>query len=135
MTAAPLGHRIGSLDLFDLRRGRRPYRPSAARAQSGPANLLFAVELRRRLTRTASHAVSTAARPGVPLPNLTQAQKKPSLVFRVEKFLVGFVAHNAEEGAPPAPYAATADLPGDSHVGPERVTARRHGGCGRCRRN
>ncbi|MFI1418758.1 hypothetical protein ACH4VX_12300 [Streptomyces sp. NPDC020731] len=46
---------------------------------------------------------------------------KPSLGFRVERFLIRLVAHSAEEGVPPALYAATADLPGDSRVGPHRL--------------
>ncbi|GAA3504998.1 hypothetical protein GCM10019016_121110 [Streptomyces prasinosporus] len=125
MTVAPLGHRIGSLDLFDLLRERRPYRPNAACAQSGPADLLFAAELRRRLTRTGSRVISTAARPGIFLPNLMRAEKKPSLVLRVEKFLVGLVAHNAEEAAPSALYAATAGLPGDSRAGSDRLRGMR----------
>lgn len=87
----------------------------------GRPDLLFAAELRRRLTHTASPVISTAARPGIALPNLMRAGRKPSLVLRVEKFLVGLVAHIAAEDAPPALYAATADLPGDSHAGADRL--------------
>ncbi|WP_130796397.1 oxidoreductase [Streptomyces otsuchiensis] len=121
VTVASLGHRIGSLDFSDLQWERRPYRPNAAYAQSKLANLLFASELQRRLTRAGSHVISTAGHPGISSTDLMRAEKKPSLGFRVEKFLVGLVAHSAEEGALPTLYAATADLPGDSYVGPGRL--------------
>ncbi|NJQ02790.1 oxidoreductase [Streptomyces zingiberis] len=121
VTVASLGHRIGSLDFSDLQWERRPYRPNAAYTQSKLANLLFVSELQRRLTRAGSRVISTAAHPGISSTNLMRAEKKPSLGFRVEKFLVGLVAHSAEEGALPTLCAATADLPGDSYVGPDRL--------------
>lgn len=151
VTVASLGHRIGSLDFSDLQWERRQYRPNAAYAQSKLANLLFAAELQRRLTRAASPVISTAAHPGISSTNLMRTQGKPTFGFHVEKFLVGLVAQSAEEGALPTLYAATADLPGNSYAAPdgsgacgarrrrsdgppEHVTARWHGGCGRCRR-
>ncbi|MCA1219100.1 oxidoreductase [Streptomyces sp. 8L] len=121
VTVASLGHRIGSLDLSDLRWERRPYRPNAAYTQSKLANLLFAAELQRRLTRAGSRVISTAAHPGIASTNLMRPEEKPSLGFRVEKRFIGLVAHSAEAGALPTLYAATADLPGDSYVGPDRL--------------
>ncbi|MFD7508604.1 oxidoreductase [Streptomyces sp. NPDC059853] len=121
VTVASLGHRIGSLDFSDLQWERRPYRPNAAYTQSKLANLLFSAELQRRLTRAGSPVTSMAAHPGISSTNLMRAEKKPSLGFRVEKFLIGLVAHSAEKGALPTLYAATADLPGDSYVGPDRL--------------
>ncbi|MFT9785074.1 oxidoreductase [Streptomyces rhizosphaericola] len=121
VTVASLGHRIGSLDFTDLQWQRRPYRPNAAYTQSKLANLLFAAELQRRLTRAGSPVISTAAHPGISSTNLMRAERKPSLGFRVEKFLVGLVAQSAEGGALPILYAATADLPGDSYAGPGRL--------------
>ncbi|WP_128382518.1 oxidoreductase [Streptomyces cavernae] len=121
VTVASLGHRIGSLDFSDLQWERRPYRPNTAYTQSKLANLLFAAELQRRLTRAGSPVISTAAHPGISSTNLMRTERKPSLGLRVEKFLVGLVAQSAEEGALPTLYAATADLPGDSYVGPDRL--------------
>ncbi|MFE1358814.1 oxidoreductase [Streptomyces harbinensis] len=121
VTVASLGHRIGSLDFSDLQWERRPYRPNAAYTQSKLANLLFSAELQRRLTRAGSPVTSMAAHPGISSTNLMRAENKPSLGFRVEKFLIGLVAHSAEKGALPTLYAATADLPGDSYVGPDRL--------------
>lgn len=118
---ASLGHRIGSPDFTDLQWGRRSYRPSAAYAQSKPADLLFAAELQRRPTRAGSLVISTAAHPGISATNLMRAEERPYLGFRVEKVLVALVAQSAEEGALPHPYAATADLPGDSCAGPDRL--------------
>ncbi|MFE7116918.1 oxidoreductase [Streptomyces sp. NPDC057654] len=121
VTVASLGHRIGSLDFSDLQWERRPYRPNAAYAQSKPANLLFAAELQRRLSRAGSRVISMAAHPGISSTNLMRAEEKPSLGYGVERLLVGLVAHSAEAGALPTLYAATADLPGDSYVGPDRL--------------
>ncbi|MFI6345739.1 oxidoreductase [Streptomyces sp. NPDC050560] len=121
VTIASLGHRIGSLDFSDLQWERRQYRPNAAYTQSKLANLLFAAELQRRLTRAGSPVISTAAHPGIASTNLMRTERKPSLGLRFEKFLVGLVAQSAEEGALPTLYAATADLPGDSYVGPDRL--------------
>ncbi|GHI45084.1 oxidoreductase [Streptomyces albidoflavus] len=121
VTVASLGHRIGSLDFSDLQWERRQYRPNAAYAQSKLANLLFAAELQRRLTRAASPVISTAAHPGISSTNLMRTQGKPTFGFHVEKFLVGLVAQSAEEGALPTLYAATADLPGNSYAGPGRL--------------
>ncbi len=118
---ASLGHWIGTLDFTDLQWERRPYRPNAAYTQSKLANLLFAAELQRRLTRAGSPVISTAAHPGISSTNLMRAEREPSFGLRVEKFLVGLVAQSAEEGALPTLYAATADLPGDSYVGPDRL--------------
>ncbi len=50
-----------------------------------------------------------------------RAEERPYLGFRVEEVLVALVAQSAEEGALPTPYAATADLPGDSCAGPDRL--------------
>ncbi|MEU0133069.1 oxidoreductase [Streptomyces sp. NPDC006296] len=121
VTVASLGHRIGSLDFSDLQWERRRYRPNAAYAQSKLANLLFAAELQRRLTRAGSPVISTAAHPGISSTNLMRTVQKPSPGLRFEKFLVGLVAQSAEEGALPTLYAATADLPGDSYAGPGRL--------------
>ncbi|MEH0400829.1 oxidoreductase [[Kitasatospora] papulosa] len=121
VTVASLGHRIGSPDFTDFQWGRRSYRPSAAYAQSKPADLLFAAELQRRPTRAGSLVISTAAHPGISTTNLMRAEEKPYLGFRVEKVLVALVAQSAEEGALPTPYAANADLPGDSCAGPDRL--------------
>ncbi|MCK1795033.1 oxidoreductase [Streptomyces sp. XM4193] len=121
VTVASLGHRIGSLDFSDLQWERRPYKPNAAYTQSKLANLLFAAELQRRLAGAGSRVISTAAHPGISSTNLMRAEAGPSLGFRVEKFLVGLIAHSAEDGALPTLCAATADLPGDSYVGPSRL--------------
>ncbi|GGQ62332.1 putative short-chain dehydrogenase/reductase [Streptomyces ruber] len=121
VTVASLGHRIGTIDFSDLQWERKPYRPNTAYTQSKLANLLFAAELQRRLTAAGSDVVSTAAHPGISATSLMRAEEKPSLGFRVEKFLTGLVAQSAEDGALPTLYAATADIPGGSYAGPGRL--------------
>ena len=63
-------HRNGRIDLDDLNWERRSYKPWAAYSQSKLANLLFVLELERRLTEAGSAVRSTAAHPGYAATNL-----------------------------------------------------------------
>jgi NAD(P)-dependent dehydrogenase (short-subunit alcohol dehydrogenase family) len=64
VTVTSVSHRLGSVRLDDLSFDRRPYRRWAAYSQSKLANLLFALELDRRLRRAGSPVASLAAHPG-----------------------------------------------------------------------
>ena len=57
-------HRSGVIDLDDLNWQRRPYNATAAYGQSKLANLLFTLELQRRLTAAGSPVRALAAHPG-----------------------------------------------------------------------
>lgn len=57
-------HRVGAVVLDDLSFDRRPYRRWAAYTQSKLANLMFALELDRRLRAAGSRVASLAAHPG-----------------------------------------------------------------------
>ncbi len=125
--------RIGRIDLDDPNWQRRPYRPMRAYAQSKLANLLFTLELQRRLTGAASPVRALSAHPGVAATSLDQ--HLVGLQGAFVRFGYRFVAQKQPEfGALPILYAATQDLPGTSYVGPggrsgerprvERPTAR-----------
>ncbi|WP_067968220.1 oxidoreductase [Nocardiopsis trehalosi] len=117
VTVASLAHLIGAIDFTDLNWERRPYRGHAAYGQSKLANLLFTSELHRRLREAGSPVVATAAHPGISATDLMRSQgRNPRL--RAERALIGLVAQNAEHGALPTLYAATADLPGGGYAGP-----------------
>ena len=58
-------HRRGHIDLDDLNWQRRSYRPWPAYGQSKLANLLFILELERRLTAAGSPVRALAAHPGL----------------------------------------------------------------------
>jgi len=105
-------HRRGKIDLDDLNFERRSYDPLQAYSQSKLANLLFSLELQRRLTNASSGVLSMAAHPGLSKTNLV------SHVRGVTKILTSVLGQSAEMGALPTLYAATVDLPGNTYVGP-----------------
>src|ERR671910_2651034 len=63
-------HRMGKIDLDDLNWERRTYRRWPAYGQSKPANLLFSLELQRRLSAAGSPVRALAAHPGWAATNL-----------------------------------------------------------------
>ncbi len=124
VTVASTMHRAGTIVLDDLNWQRRPYSPERAYGQSKLANLLFTLELQRRLTEAGSRVRATAAHPGWSATNLQSRTGDP---VRHALMAVGnrVVATSADEGALPTLFAATADIPGNSYVGPGGLLERR----------
>ncbi len=110
-------HRRGRIDLADLNWRTRRYDRWAAYGQSKLANLLFTLELERRLTRAGSPVRALAAHPGYAATNL-QFHSGSRLGDRLSALGNRLFAQSAEMGALPTAYAATQDLPGASYVGP-----------------
>lgn len=110
-------HRSGRIDLDDLGWERRSYSPTGAYGASKLANLLFALELQRRLTAAGSTVRSMAAHPGYAATNL-QSHTENRLKDLVMKVSNRFVAQSDADGALPTLFVATADLPGGSYAGP-----------------
>ncbi|MDA0563388.1 SDR family NAD(P)-dependent oxidoreductase [Streptomonospora sp. S1-112] len=125
VTVSSLAHLMGSIDFADLNWHRRGYRAYPAYAQSKLANLLFADELSRRLAAAASPVVSTAAHPGIAATNLVNEAGGRTLRFRLEKALMGAVAHSARAGALPTLCAAVAEVPSGGYIGPRRLMGMR----------
>ncbi|MGY4977807.1 oxidoreductase [Streptomyces sp. 900105755] len=94
------------------------YTPTRAYAQSKLANLLFVLELQRRLTEAGSRVRSLAAHPGYAATNLQSHTANPlaRLGMRLGNRLF---AQDDRAGTLPTLYAATQDLPGASYVGPD----------------
>ena len=112
-------HRAGNgLDLTDLDWRRRKYRRWPAYGQSKLANLLFVLELERRLTAAGSDVRATAAHPGFAATNL-QGHTGNARVDRAFMAVSKLVAQSAAGGALPTLFAATADIPGGSYAGPD----------------
>lgn len=63
VTVASMAHRYGTMD-FDNLNAEKGYNKAQAYAQSKLANLLFTLELQRRLDRSGSTVIATAAHPG-----------------------------------------------------------------------
>ena len=93
-------HRQGRIDFDDLNWSTRSYSPMPAYAQSKLANLLFALELQRRIAATGSDVRVTAAHPGW---TSTDLQRTAGL-FR---FLNPVFAMKPADGALPTLRAAT----------------------------
>jgi len=64
VTLSSLVHKRGAIDFDDLFFRQRRYQPWAAYSQSKLANLLFALDLDRRLRRGGRSTISVAAHPG-----------------------------------------------------------------------
>ncbi len=110
-------HRMGHIDLTDLNWERRPYKQWPAYGQSKLANLLFLLELERRLTAAGSTVRATAAHPGYARTNL-QGHSGNAWADRATMVVTKVIGQPASHGAWPTLFAATEDLPGGSYVGP-----------------
>jgi NAD(P)-dependent dehydrogenase (short-subunit alcohol dehydrogenase family) len=117
VTMASTAHRTGTIVLDDLNWQRRPYSPERAYGQSKLANLLFTLELQRRLAEAGSRVRAVAAHPGWSATNL---QGRTGNAVKNGFMAVGnrLWGTSAEEGARPTLFAATADIPGGSYAGP-----------------
>ncbi|HEX6760381.1 MAG TPA: oxidoreductase [Propionibacteriaceae bacterium] len=118
VTVASGAHRGGYISLDDLNWQKRTYRRWAAYQQSKLANLLFTLELQRRLTVAGSAVRAIAAHPGYAATNL-QFRSESRLEDRVAAIGNRLFAQTEEAGARPILYAASQDLPGASYVGPD----------------
>ena len=110
-------HRMGRIALDDLNWERRRYSPWPAYAQSKLANLLFTLELDRRLTAAKSSVRAVAAHPGYAATNLQSHAGNPISLALIRATNALF-AQSDVDGALPTLFAATQDLPGNSYVGP-----------------
>ncbi|HET9125223.1 MAG TPA: oxidoreductase [Solirubrobacteraceae bacterium] len=117
VTVSSMAHRQGAIDFEDLNWEHRPYRRWRAYGQSKLANLLFTLELQRRLTEAGSAVRALAAHPGYASTNL-QSHSGSALGDLVMQLGNRLFAQSAEAGALPTLYAAVADVPGGSYAGP-----------------
>lgn len=101
VSVASLAHRAGRMDFDDLDWDQKRYRRWAAYGQSKLANLLFTLELSRRLGELGVDVVATAAHPGWTSTDL----QRHTLSARV---LNPLLAMTPPQGALPTLHAATA---------------------------
>jgi NAD(P)-dependent dehydrogenase (short-subunit alcohol dehydrogenase family) len=118
IVVSSVAHRNGRINLEDLNWQRRPYKAWDAYSQSKLANLLFVLELQRRLTDAGSTVRAVAAHPGYAATNLGGRTASP-----ISNFFMAvanrLVAQSDTMGALPTLYAATADIPGGTYIGPD----------------
>lgn len=110
VTLSSIGHRGASID-FDNLRLEKPYEPWREYGQSKLADLIFALELDRRLRNCGSSILSLAAHPGVSQTELTR---------NLDGIPPGVTMMTPADGAAPALHAATsADVKGGQYWGPD----------------
>lgn len=119
-------HKNSSIDFDDLDFRKSGYNAVKAYGRSKLANLLFTLELERRLRTAGSTVRSVAAHPGYAATELGTGGRNKYLVSLVH--LAGrLLAQTPQQAALPTLFAATQDLPGASYVGPDGLTGL-HGG-------
>jgi NAD(P)-dependent dehydrogenase (short-subunit alcohol dehydrogenase family) len=117
VTVSSGGHRMGGSDLSDLNWQRRRYSPWRAYGQTKLANLLFTLELQRRLDADRSPVRAMAAHPGLAATNLFQPRNQ--ILQRLGRPFIALAGQSAAMGALPQLFAATEEIPGGSYVGPD----------------
>jgi NAD(P)-dependent dehydrogenase (short-subunit alcohol dehydrogenase family) len=111
-------HKRGRIHFDDLT-GERKYGRIEFYAQSKFANVLFALELNRRLRATGSPIKSVLAHPGYAATNL-QLSGPSGILKLFMRFGNRFLAQSAEMGVLPQLYAATAlEVEGGDFIGPD----------------
>lgn len=123
VTMSSLAHRLGTINLEDLNWESRRYDRVRAYGQSKLANLLFTLELQRRLTGAGAGVRALAAHPGYAATNLQTRTGNAvgDLIGRIGNAVIG---QNAQNGALPTLFAASQDLPGGSFIGPTMLGMR-----------
>ncbi|RMF23090.1 MAG: SDR family NAD(P)-dependent oxidoreductase [Deltaproteobacteria bacterium] len=113
VTVSSSAQNYGELDLDDLNWTRRPFKRWASYGASKIANMLFTLELQRRLSEAGVSTIAAAAHPGWTATNL----QRTSPLFRA---LNPIVAMKPWQGALPTLYAAVAAevVPG-GYYGPD----------------
>jgi NAD(P)-dependent dehydrogenase (short-subunit alcohol dehydrogenase family) len=121
VTVASIAHKRGRLNFDDLQ-STRSYSPMQSYQQSKLADLMFALELDRRLRAAGSRVMSVAAHPGVANTNLFRAGDRSTLdsVMRAAaSHLIGALLNSEDAGALPTLYAATSpDVTDGGYYGP-----------------
>lgn len=113
VTVSSTAARRGVMDFDDLNFEKRGYAPWSAYGQSKLANQLFTLELQRRLVRTGSPVIATAAHPGWTATDLQRTAP-------VARFLNRFLAMRPEKGALPTLRAAVdPGARGGAYFGPD----------------
>jgi len=117
VTVSSTLHRRGSIHFDDLT-GERSYNPTAYYAQSKFANILFGLELDRRLRASGSTTQSLLAHPGYAATNL-QSSGPTGFMKSLMKVSNVVMAQSAERGALSQLFAATApEAEGGQYIGP-----------------
>lgn len=131
-----IAHERGAIDLTDLQFERRPYDATEAYSQSKLANLMYGMELQRRLAARGGRASSIPCHPGYAATNLQSSGVGMDGGSRLLRLLYGVLNPLLAQSASAGAYAlvlAAADptAQGGTYYGPTGV-ARLRGPVGAC---
>lgn len=120
VTVSSIAHRSGQLTLDDINQSKN-YTKHGAYGQSKLANLMFTLELERRLRRSGAKTLSVACHPGITGTNLAAdwSGRQSNPLSRLAIKLWPYVSQTPEAGALPSLYATTeASVRGGEYYGP-----------------
>lgn len=120
VTVSSLAHRSGRLTLNDINQSHQ-YTKHGAYGQSKLANLMFSLELERRLRAVGAKTVSVACHPGVTGTNLAKdwQGRQSNPLSRLVITMWPYFSQGPVAGALPSLFAATADeAKGGGYYGP-----------------
>jgi NAD(P)-dependent dehydrogenase (short-subunit alcohol dehydrogenase family) len=121
VTVASIAHKGGKLNFDDLN-AERSYDPRGAYQQSKLANLVFGLELERKLRAKSATTASIVAHPGVAVTNIISNGMGTGLRGRMVSMLVPLLAQSDDRGSWPTLYAATSpDARGGAYYGPDGI--------------
>ncbi len=120
VTQSSIAHLSGEIRFDDLMR-RKAYSPMDAYTQSKGANLMFALELDRRLLASGSKAISIACHPGYTNTNLQSTGPTGFFNF-LYKFTNPLMAQSPPDGALPTVLAAAGtEAKRGGYYGPQKM--------------
>ena len=133
VTLSSIAHKRGRMGFEDLQSAKR-YNPMRAYEQSKLGNLMFSLELERKLRATGSGVASIAVHPGVAKTNLFKIGGSKGLGRVAEMVLqtsLGVLFGSGPDGAAPTIFAATSpDAKGGGYYGPQGFKEMRGGDVG-----
>ncbi|CAB3806158.1 hypothetical protein LMG28614_06314 [Paraburkholderia ultramafica] len=122
VTIASIAHKGGRIEFDDLQ-SEKKYSSMQSYRQSKLADLMFAIELDRRLRAADSRVISVAAHPGIANTNLFRSGDRSALSSAVRDLvshMIGIVLNSEYAGALPTLYAATSiRVNGGGYYGPQ----------------
>jgi NAD(P)-dependent dehydrogenase (short-subunit alcohol dehydrogenase family) len=124
VTVASIAHKGGRMQYEDPN-WEKSYDPRKAYQQSKLANLLFGLELDRRLKRAGADVSSIIAHPGISTTNIITNGMGSNLKTKFMNLTFSMLAQSEARGAWPTLYAATSpDAKSGHYYGPDGFAAR-----------
>ena len=133
VTVASIAHKKGRIGFDDLQ-SRRSYGPQRAYQQSKLGDLMFALELERRLRARGSRVISLAVHPGIAKSGLFRIGNSTGLAGMTERAVansIGLFFNSDTGGALPTLFGATAaEAQGGGYYGSQKFFETRGGDVG-----